>query len=101
MRCKRSSTATYFSTGIESVFKKIQCDSTAIDELLGAHQGVTEHNMLNYLGTVEQRTNELLAIKAYIDYKELEDYDPKAPTLLGIGPQAPVQAPNIIAPTVG
>lgn len=87
--------------GIESVFKKIGCDFSPIEELLGAHQGVTEYNMLNYLGSVEQRTNELLAIRAYVDYKESDEYDPKAPTTLGLGPQPPSQVFNIMAPTIG
>ena len=34
--------------------------------MLGATAGVTESNMLQYLGIIEQRTNELLAVQAYI-----------------------------------
>ena len=54
------------SAGIESLFNKINCDRSAIDDMLGATAGVTESNMLQYLGIIEQRTNELLAVQAYI-----------------------------------
>jgi len=55
--------------GIESLFGKINCDRAAIDEMLGAQQGVTDGNMIQYLGIIEQRTNELLAIQSYVTSK--------------------------------
>lgn len=87
--------------GIESLFKKINCDRSAIDEMLGAASGVTETNMLQYLGITEQRTNELLAIQAYINSKDADKYDPKAPGLLGEGPAPPQQQIPIFPPAVG
>jgi hypothetical protein len=56
-------------SGIDSVFSKIGCDSTAINELLGGHAGITESNMLQYLGLVEQRTNELLQLQVFLHAK--------------------------------
>ena len=56
-------------TGIESVFSKIGCDPTAITDLLGGHAGVTDTTVLQYLGTIEQRTNELLQLQAFIQAK--------------------------------
>ncbi len=56
----------YFATGIESLFSKINCDRSAIDEMLGAQSGVTDQNMLQYLGIVEEKTNQLLLIQAYL-----------------------------------
>lgn len=50
---------------IQSIFVKIGCHTPAVAELLGA-QGVTETNMMQYLGIVEQRINELLHAYAAI-----------------------------------
>lgn len=52
--------------GIDSLFGKINCDRSAIDDMLGAAHGVTDTNMIQYLGIIEQRTNELLAIQNYV-----------------------------------
>lgn len=46
-------------SGIQSIFEKIGCSSDGIGDLLG-NGGVTEANMMQYLGVIEQRTNELL-----------------------------------------
>ena len=54
---------------IQSIFDKIDCPRDSIDDLLGASQGIKENNMMQYLGIVEERTNELLRIKSYVDYK--------------------------------
>lgn len=58
-----------FISGIDSLFNKINCDRSAIDDMLGAASGVTDSNMIQYLGIIEQRTNELLAIQSYIGSK--------------------------------
>ena len=47
------------------MFNKINCDRGAIDDMLGAQAGVSDQNMLQYLGIIEQRTNELLAVRDY------------------------------------
>ena len=52
--------------GIGSLFKKIGCDRGQIDHLLQSHEGVTEDNMIKYLGIIEERTNELLTAQATI-----------------------------------
>ena len=46
--------------GIESLFKKINCDRSQIDILLLNKEGVTETNMSQYLGIIDSRTDELL-----------------------------------------
>jgi len=53
-------TVNALKTGIESIFKLIGCDDSAMNELLG-NAGVTESNMMQYLGIIEQRVNSLLA----------------------------------------
>ena len=45
--------------GIHSIFTRIGAQSTSVDEMLG-NQGVTESNMMQYLGIIEQRTSEIL-----------------------------------------
>jgi len=87
--------------GIDSLFNKINCDRSAIDDMLGAATGVSDSNMLQYLGIIEQRTNELLAIQTYVNTKDENKYDPKAPGLLGEGPGAPQQQFPILPPAVG
>ena len=62
------------SSGIDSLFNKINCDRSAIDDMLGAATGVTDNNMIQYLGIIEQRTNELLAIQTYCNSKVPTDF---------------------------
>lgn len=45
--------------GIESVFDRVGCNTEMVPELIGS-TGVTESNMMHYLGVIEQRTNEVL-----------------------------------------
>lgn len=45
--------------GISSIFERIGCSTEQTQELIGA-TGVTESNMMHYLGVIEQRTNEVL-----------------------------------------
>ena len=52
-------TMTQLKNGIHSIFQRIGASSTSVDEMLG-NQGVTESNMLQYLGIIEQRTSEIL-----------------------------------------
>lgn len=46
-------------TSIMTIFSKTGCNTPGVAELLGS-QGVTEANMMQYLGIIEQRINELL-----------------------------------------
>jgi len=47
--------------GINAIFHKVGCSALVAPELMGS-TGVTESNMMLYLGVIEQRTNELLAM---------------------------------------
>ena len=49
--------------GIQSIFNKIGCNTSAMSEML-ADSMVTEANMMQYLGMIEQRTNEILQLYA-------------------------------------
>lgn len=55
--------------GIESLFKKINCDRSQIDILLLSKEGVTETNMSQYLGIIDSRTDELLKWQAILAAK--------------------------------
>ncbi|CAF3543571.1 unnamed protein product [Rotaria sordida] len=80
--------------GIDSLFKKIGCDRRQIDNLLQSHEGVTEDNMLRYLGIIEERTNELLMAQATTNAKEQNiALRERAPNLIGEGPSGP--APHV------
>merc|ERR1711966_317468 len=47
--------------GIHSIFSNIGCNMTGVSEVLGTG-GVTEGNIMTYLGLIEQRANEMLAV---------------------------------------
>jgi len=100
-------TVNALKVGIQSIFNKIGCNTPANLELLG-NEGVTETNMMQYLGIIEQRTNEILQLYAAT---QAQVRDPAAdgpgsavPTvtsILGSGPQQPagqneinIQPPN-------
>lgn len=57
----------FVSTGISSLFEKIGCDGQLLNDMLGSEDGVKNDNVMQYLGLVEQKANELLAAQAYID----------------------------------
>jgi predicted nucleic acid-binding Zn-ribbon protein len=49
--------------GVSSIFERIGCNTEVNPDLIGA-TGVTESNMMHYLGVIEQRTNEVLQMYA-------------------------------------
>merc|ERR1719244_957454 len=78
--------------GVESLFSKTSCDRSTINDMLGSAAGVTDETIMQYLGLIEQRTNELLAVNMYIDSKgSKEKEDVKVPSMLGKGPIPPPQ----------
>lgn len=50
-------------------FQGAECDNSAISDMLGSEEGVTNKNILQYMGLIEQRTMELLKIQQYIQMK--------------------------------
>lgn len=56
-------TVNQLKAGIASIFSRIGCASTSVEEMLG-NQGVTESNMMQYLGIIEQRTTDILQLYA-------------------------------------
>ncbi|KAL5492038.1 hypothetical protein EMCRGX_G017427 [Ephydatia muelleri] len=88
-------------SGTDSLFSKIGCDSTTITDMLGGHAGVTETTILQYLGIIEQRTNELLQIQAFIQAKESDDPQALARFLMGYASQGKLAASSLVLPSVG
>jgi hypothetical protein len=74
-------TITQLKNGIQSIFARIGAGSTSVDEMLG-NQGVTESNMMQYLGIIEQRTSEIL--QAY------------AASQIGLSNEHVLQLPSVI-----
>jgi hypothetical protein len=64
-----SKTVKSLKDGIAGLFVKVGCAGTAAAEMLGT-AGVTESNMMQYLGLIEHRTNEL--VTQYNKLKEPE-----------------------------
>jgi chromosome segregation ATPase len=92
-------TVSALKVGIQSIFRKIGCDTPANMEMLG-NEGVTESNMMQYLGIIEQRTNEILQLYAATQAREgVMDAagHPVAAvsSILGQGPQVPAGRHNI------
>ncbi|CAL8338805.1 unnamed protein product [Lota lota] len=89
-------------TGVNRIFSKMDGDRSVIDDLLGSTAGINENNMMTYLGLVEQKTNELVAMQAFLRSKDTDkDYNPKdlATFLLGQNPDMLRQS-NAIQTTI-
>lgn len=56
-------TVTILKEGIWKIYNKIGCNTPVNREMLG-DEGVTDANMMQYLGVIEQRTNEILQMFA-------------------------------------
>jgi len=56
---------------IQHIFNKIDCNVGNMSDMLADSQ-VTEANMMQYLGIIEQRTNEILQLWALKDQKKTE-----------------------------
>eukprot|EP00002_Diphylleia_rotans_P019328 TRINITY_DN3741_c0_g1_i5.p1 TRINITY_DN3741_c0_g1~~TRINITY_DN3741_c0_g1_i5.p1 ORF type:complete len:543 (+),score=158.28 TRINITY_DN3741_c0_g1_i5:62-1690(+) len=77
---------------IQSIFNRIGCNTSAVIEMLG-NQGVTEANMMQYLGIIEQRANEILRSYQAIQTQNQEaasgQQAPGQPSMASLGPAAP------------
>ncbi|CAH2319218.1 coiled-coil domain-containing 114-like [Pelobates cultripes] len=81
-------------TGIDSMFKKINCDRSILDEMLGSSSSIRETNIMQYLGLIEQKTNEILAIQSFLDSKNYDKpYNPQDTARVLLGQLTDIQAP--------
>ncbi len=124
---KAAKTVSQLEQGIQSVFKKIGCDKSFISDMLGT-TGVTESNMMQYLGMIEQvchkafqllrlslfcmlcnslitvqRTNELLQLYQLSQSKDRTGNISELISVIGQGPAAPAGSTiiNIDPPMIG
>ena len=74
-------TMTQLKNGIHSIFQRIGASNTSVDEMLG-NQGVTESNMLQYLGIIEQRTSEILQQFAVSQIGTSNEYSLQLPSVV-------------------
>ena len=86
-----------FPSGVESLFNKTGCDSTTITDMLGGQSGVANSNVLQYMGIIEQRANELLQLNAFVQAKESDDPAAMATFLQGRAPKH-TQGPLSVQP---
>ncbi|KAM9299666.1 outer dynein arm-docking complex subunit 1 [Gastrophryne carolinensis] len=89
---------------IDSLFKKINCDHSILDEMLGSSSSIRESNIMQYLGLIEQKTNELLAAQSFLDSKNYDKpYDPQETAKVLLGQMIDLHPPvfEIHPPTTG
>ncbi|XP_053301893.1 coiled-coil domain-containing protein 114 [Pleuronectes platessa] len=89
--------------GVKSTFSTMECDRSVIEDMLGSSTGISENNIMSYLGLLEQKTNELLTIQAFLNSKDLEkDYNPKdlPKFLLGQDPELLQQDTTLHPPVI-
>jgi chromosome segregation ATPase len=73
-------TISQLKTGIHSIYTRIGAASTSVEEMLG-NQGVTESNMMQYLGIIEQRTSEILQAYAASQQAQANEHTLQLPTV--------------------
>lgn len=94
-------TVNSLKVGIQSLFSKLECNTSSMADML-TDSMVTEANMMQYLGMIEQRTNEVLQMYAAV--KRDGSSSGSAPPLttpqalvnvLGSGPMTPMGQDSI------
>ena len=94
-------TVNSLKVGIQSLFSKLECNTSSMADML-TDSMVTEANMMQYLGMIEQRTNEVLQM--YASVKRDASGAGSAPPLttpqalvnvLGSGPMTPMGQDSI------
>mmetsp|Transcript_12924 Transcript_12924/g.33226 ORF Transcript_12924/g.33226 Transcript_12924/m.33226 type:complete len:551 (-) Transcript_12924:16-1668(-) len=101
-------TVNLLKQGIQLTFDKLGCNKEAVTAVLG-NQGVTESNIMQYLGIIEQRTNEILqmyaAVQMHVKGQDVSSREAQAQlaSILGQGPLVPLGAGKVevVPPTAG
>ncbi|NXF50168.1 CCD63 protein, partial [Oceanites oceanicus] len=79
-RCKESSKVLgQLKSGMEALFKEINCDATKIMKQLGENGQITDLNLMQFFGLVEKKTNELLLTESILRYTSADGSDPAQP----------------------
>merc|ERR1711959_664108 len=85
--------------GIHAIFSNIGCNMNGVSDVLGTG-GVTEGNIMTYLGLIEQRANEMLSTHNQV-LKAREGEDVRGTTAPGPQSAAGGTHINILPPTTG
>ncbi|NXK26708.1 CCD63 protein, partial [Arenaria interpres] len=73
-RCKESSKVLgQLKSGMEALFKDINCDATEIMKQLGENGQITDLNLMQFFGLVEKKTNELLLMESVLRWTSSDD----------------------------
>jgi chromosome segregation ATPase len=88
-------TIAQLKNGIHSIFTRIGASTTSVEEMLG-NQGVTESNMMQYLGIIEQRTSEILQAYAASQIGQPNEQSLQLPSV--VAAESPSKL-NIVAPS--
>ncbi|KAM9813820.1 coiled-coil domain-containing protein 63-like [Neosynchiropus ocellatus] len=62
-------------SGLNDILSNVECGRSSLEDKLGFSSGINENNIMSYLSLVEQKTNELLSIQAFLHYKGLTKDD--------------------------
>ncbi|XP_072832857.2 outer dynein arm-docking complex subunit 1 [Pogona vitticeps] len=93
-----------FKNAIESLFWKLQCDHSALENMLGGTTTARDENVAIYLGLIEQKANDLLTMYSFSLAEEQDrPYDTveTAQLLLGQTPETRPQPIHLRPPTAG
>ncbi|KAM6119925.1 coiled-coil domain-containing protein 63 [Phoenicopterus ruber ruber] len=78
--CKESSKVLgQLKSGMEALFKEINCDATKIMKQLGENGQITDLNLMQFFGLVEKKTNELLLMESTLRYTSADGSQPAQP----------------------
>eukprot|EP00357_Protocruzia_adherens_P037033 CAMPEP_0114977314 /NCGR_PEP_ID=MMETSP0216-20121206/3168_1 /TAXON_ID=223996 /ORGANISM="Protocruzia adherens, Strain Boccale" /LENGTH=547 /DNA_ID=CAMNT_0002338357 /DNA_START=38 /DNA_END=1681 /DNA_ORIENTATION=+ len=72
---------------IESIFNTIECNDKVTMELLG-NQSITDSNMMNYLGIIEQKTNDILQVYGLVEQEKARLEGDDTANVMNFGPQS-------------
>ncbi|KAM7090087.1 coiled-coil domain-containing protein 63 [Ciconia maguari] len=79
-RCKETSKVLgQLKSGMEALFKEINCDATKIMKQLGENRQITDQNLMQFFGLVEKKTNELLLMESILRYTSADGSHPAQP----------------------
>ncbi|KGL89432.1 Coiled-coil domain-containing protein 63, partial [Charadrius vociferus] len=79
-RCKENSKLLgQLKSGMEALFKEINCDATNIMKQLGENGQITDLNLMQFFALVEKKTNELLLMESILRYMSSDGSHPAQP----------------------
>ncbi|NXW85000.1 CCD63 protein, partial [Alopecoenas beccarii] len=89
-RCKESSKVLgHLTSSMEALFRRINCDTTKITKQLGENGQITDLNLMQFFGVLEEKTNNLLLMESILRYTTADeshlDQDIDNPLLGGTG----------------